>query len=102
MCNFLGSVSSPQKFEATDVKALGQNMFQLLDRWTDRVIALRSVLQLGVTAQFYLENIREIHPQGVRACRPTGRGEKGESPSPLVLLSMCFFLPSGPALCKLG
>ena len=38
VCNFLGSVSSQQKFEARD---------QLLDG---------PVLQLRVTAQFYLEN----------------------------------------------
>ena len=38
MCNFLDSVSSQQKFEVTD---------QLLDG---------PVLQLRVTAQFYLEN----------------------------------------------
>ena len=31
-CNFLGSVSWQQKFEATNVKALGQNVSQLLDR----------------------------------------------------------------------
>ena len=36
--NFLSSVSSQQKFEATDVKALGQTMSQLSDR---------SVLQLS-------------------------------------------------------
>ena len=47
VCNFLGSVSSQQKFEATDVKALRQTVSQLLDK---------SVLQLHVTAQFYLEN----------------------------------------------
>ena len=45
VCNFLGSVSSQQKFEVTDVKALCVS--QLSDR---------SVLQLRVTAQFYLEN----------------------------------------------
>ena len=38
VCNFLSSVSSQQKFEATDVKALGQTMSQLSDR---------SVLQLS-------------------------------------------------------
>ena len=27
VCNFLGSVSSQQKFEATDVKALGVSQF---------------------------------------------------------------------------
>ena len=47
VCNFLSFVSSQQKFEATDVKALGQTVSQLSDR---------SVLQLHVTAQFYLEN----------------------------------------------
>ena len=30
--NFLGSVSSQQKFEVMDVKALGQNISQLSDR----------------------------------------------------------------------
>ena len=43
VCNFLGSVSSQQKFEVTDVKALGRHSSQ-------------TVLQLRVTAQFYLEN----------------------------------------------
>ena len=42
VCNFLGSVSSQQKFEVTNVKALGASQL--------------SVLQLHVTAQFYLEN----------------------------------------------
>ena len=51
VCNFLGSISSQQKFEAMDVKALGQTMSQHL-----------------VTAQFYLENKRKIHPRGVKAC----------------------------------
>ena len=45
VCDFLSSVSSQQKFEGMDVKALG--MSQLSDR---------SVLQLHATAQFYLEN----------------------------------------------
>ena len=39
VCNFLGSVSSQQKFEAMDVKSLRQIMSQLC-----------------ITAQFYLEN----------------------------------------------
>ena len=42
-----GSVSSQQKFEAMDIKALRQTLSQLSDR---------PVLQLLVTAQFYLEN----------------------------------------------
>ena len=37
---------------------------------TDLVIALRSVLQLRVTAQFSLEKSKKTHPQGVRACQP--------------------------------
>ena len=52
-CNFLGSVSSQQKFEAMDIKALS---------------ASQSVLQLHVTVQSYLENKRKIHPQSMRAC----------------------------------
>jgi len=60
-CNVLGSVSSQEKFEATDIKVLGAS--QLLDRpcynsqvWNRRVIALR---QISVTAQFYLESSRK-------------------------------------------
>ena len=45
VCNFLNSVSSQQKFEGTDIKALRQTMSQH-----------------HVTAQFYLENKRKIHP----------------------------------------
>ena len=65
VCNFLGSVSSQQKFEVMDVKALGQNIAlgQTVSQLSDR-----SVLQLHVTGQFYLENKRKIHPRGVRAC----------------------------------
>ena len=43
-CNLLGSVSSQQKFKATDVKALGAS--QLLD----------SLCYSPRTEQFYLEN----------------------------------------------
>ena len=65
---------------------------------TDCVIALRSVLQLRVTAQFYLENSRKIHPQGARACRPKDakRREGVGSPGPLALLFIiCFSSPLG-------
>jgi hypothetical protein len=47
--------------------ALRQTMLQLVDR---------SVVQLLVTAQFYLENKRKIHPWGVRACWPKRHEEK--------------------------
>ena len=94
VCNFLGSISSQQKFEAMDVKALGQTMSQHL-----------------VTAQFYLENKRKIHPWGVKACRPKRREEKRaresgreqaseraserETPGPLAPLYLFFLLPLG-------
>ena len=100
VCNFLSSVSSQQKFEATDFTPLG--MSQLLDR---------SVLQLRVTAQFCLE--KKIHSRGLRACQPIrweGREsaltcvrERHTPPSLLAPLFICFFLlPSGPSLYKLG
>ena len=60
----LGSVSSQQRFGVTDIKAPGVTA---LGSRTDHVIALR---QISVTALFYLENSRRIHPGGVRACRP--------------------------------
>ena len=104
-CHLLGSVLSQQKFGVMDIKALG--MSQLLDRLcyssrvSNRLILDRSVLQLRVTVQFYLENSRKIHPLGVRACRSKDV-KRRESPGPLAPLFICFFLPPGPALCKLG
>ena len=47
-----------------------------LGSWTDRVTALRSLLQLRITAQFYLENSRKIYPWGVRACQPKEKRER--------------------------
>ena len=96
-------VSSQQRFGVTDIKALGasqllglgQTVLQLLDK---------SVLQLRVTALFYLDNSRKIHPRGVRTCRPKDAKRKEpetactrarESPSPLALLFIGFFLPLG-------
>ena len=55
ICNFLGSVSSQQKSEATDGPVLQPHV----------ISSDGPVLQLCVTAQFYLEN--KIHPRGVRA-----------------------------------
>ena len=102
----LGSVSLQQRFGVTDIKALsmsqlsglGQTVLQLLDK---------SVLQLHVTAVFYLDNNRKIHPPGVRACRPKDMKIRvpqraGERESPLAPLFICFSFPPGPALCKLG
>ena len=76
----------------------------------DRVIALK---QISVTALFYLEDSRRIHPGSARARQPKvtkrrewrsapARGGGREREKALWLLFLCFFLPPGPALCKLG
>ena len=92
----------------TSVTALWQTMSQLLDR---------SVLQLHVTAQFYLENKGkcilkvwgQANPKDVkkgekerergRVARKWQRGR--EAPGPLAPLFIPFFLPRA-CLCKLG
>ena len=50
VCNFLSSVSSQQKFEAMDIKALS------VSQLSDSVSALGKI---SVTAPFYLENKRK-------------------------------------------
>ena len=102
-------VSSQQRFGVMDIKAppgmsqlsgLGQTVLQLLDK---------SVLQLRITALFYLQDRRKIHLWGVRARQskdvkrraPHHTGER-EGEEPLTPLFICFFLPPGPVLCKLG
>ena len=40
------------------------------------VVQLSALGQISVTAPFYLENKRKIHPRGVRACRPKRREEE--------------------------
>ena len=71
----------------SQLSALGQTVLQLSDR---------AVIQLHVTAQFYLENKRKIHPRGLRACRPKRCEEKRESPSPVAPLFICFSPAPGP------
>ena len=73
-------------------------MLQLLDK---------SVLQLSVTALFYLEDSRKIHLRGVRAHRskdmrraPQRAGER-EGELALASLFICLSLP-GPVVCKSG
>ena len=79
----------------------------------DRVIALR---QISVTAVFYLEDTRRIHPRSVLACQPkekrlekrVGEGERekgqasGRERESALAPPFMFFPPPGPALCKLG
>ena len=95
MCNFLGSVSSQQKLEVTDFEAL--RLSQLLDR---------SVLQLRVTAQFYLENKKKyIHKAWGHAdpkdAERKGVGRGREPPGSLTHLFMFFSPHPWPAPCKL-
>ena len=81
VCNFLGSVSSQQKFEA----------------WTTvTVTCYSSVL---------FRKQRKIQPRGVRACRPKRQEEKRGllvQSVQFCLLFLCVTLTPGPALCKLG
>ena len=114
----LGSVSSQQRFGVTDIKALGvpqllglgQTMLQLsgLEQIVLQLLD-KSVLQLRVTALFYLETSRKIHPRGVRACRlkdvekiAPARRRESERPPAHWLPFLYVFYPPGPALCKLG
>ena len=80
----------------------------VLGSWTNSIIALRQII---VTALFYLEDSRRIHPQSVRACQPKAvkrrdwrstpaRGRERESKRFGSSFYM-FFPPPGPALCKL-
>ena len=84
-CNFLGFVSSQQKFEVMDVKALGTS--QLSD---------------SVTAQFYLDKGKYIlEAWGHADPKDTKRRERESmhawerDPGLLAPLFICFFLPLG-------
>ena len=74
---------------------LGQTVLQLLNK---------SVLQLSVTALFYLDDSRKIRLRGVKARRsqdgkkraPTVQAKRALAP-----LFICVSVP-GPVLCKLG
>ena len=69
--------------------------------WTDRVITLRSgtdVLQLLDRSVLQLSFIQKA-AGNMRACQPKDGKRKA---CPLAPLFICFFLPPGPVLCKLG
>ena len=98
-CMLLGSVSSQQRFGVMDIKALfvsqllglGQTVLQLSSlKRTVLQLLDKSVLQLRVTALFYLDNSRKIHPRDMRACAPAHRGERA-----LSLLCYMVFPPLG-------
>ena len=125
-CMFLGSLSRHNKYlEWRTLKPPWH--VTALRSWRDRVIALRSRMghviplrQISVTALFYLEDSRKIHPRSMRACQPKdlkrrewrstwGRERERERAHALGgrgkrfgFSFYMFFLPPGPALCKLG
>ena len=79
VCNFLGSVSLKQKFETTDGPMLQSCVISLY----------RPVLQLRVTAQFYLAS------KGKYILEAWGQADPKEKTPPgpiLALLFICFFL----------
>ena len=103
-CRLLGSLSRHSKdLEWRTLKPPGR--VTALGSWTDHVIALR---QITVTALFYLEDSRRVHPWrreesgGDPERGGGGWGSERERESPLPPLFRCCFLPPGPALCKLG
>ena len=87
VCNFLGSVLLQQKFEAMDQPAL-----QPSDG---------PVLQLHVTAKFYLESKGKYTLEMWGHADPRDAEKRGPQPNFGSFFYMFFLLP-GPALCKLG
>ena len=78
-----------------DVKALG-HVTPLRPCYSSQVLGrpCYSCWTISVTAQFYLENNKKIHPPGMRTCRPKD-AKRRESPSPLAPLFIRFLLPLG-------
>ena len=56
VCDFLSSVLSQQKFEATDVKALDVSQLSERPCLNSRTDCATAPGQISVTANFYLEN----------------------------------------------
>ena len=97
-CILLGSVSSQQKFEATDIKALGAS--QLLDNpcyssQTDQFYLEKKgkyiLMVWGHLTQKMWREDRERQRLQARG----GRERERETPGPLALLFICFILPLG-------
>ena len=94
----------------SQLSGLGQTVLQLSGlEWTILQLLDKSVLQLSVTALFYLDDSRKIHLRGMRARqskdvkrRAPQHSSERERERALWLHFLCFFLPPRPALCKLG
>ena len=112
----LSSVSSQQRFGVTDIKALGVSQLSGLGQTVLQLSGLeqtmlqlleKSVLQLHVTALFYLENSRKsilqalghVDPKTRREERP--EREREREPFPFGSSFYMSFPPPGSALCKL-
>ena len=94
VCNFLGSVSSQQRTEATDGPTL--------QPWAGPVLQLLDgpVLQLWVTAQFYLESKGKYILEAWGNADPK-HTKRREALAQFGLLFLYVFPPPlGPALCK--
>ena len=101
MCNFLGSVSSQQKFEAMNGPPL-QPSDGPVSQPSDRPVlqpSNRKVLQLWVTAQFYLESKGKYIFKAWGNADPK-HAKRREVPAQFWLLFLYVFSPPpGPALC---
>ena len=100
-----GSVWFPRFYLITTKIWSDGSAFQLVDRPASQ-LSDGPVLELRVTAQFYLENSKKIHPQGVEGM-PTQRHEERERdiktesvpvgrkdrPGPVAPLFICFSSP---------
>ena len=94
-CDHLGSVLSQQRFQATDIKALGESQLSDSPCYSSR------------TDQFDFENKRKYileawgHADSEDAKRREEKGREHtrwgerETPGPLAPLFICFFLPLG-------
>ena len=101
---FLGSLSRHNK--DLEQRTLSPWSITALGSWTNCVTALK---QISVTAPFYLEDsrrVRESERERVREserARAPVRAQEIESERKRFGSSFyMFFLPPGPALCKLG
>ena len=96
-CNRLGSVSSQQKFEAMDVKALGPSQLSDSPCYSSRT----DQFHLGKKRKYILEAWGHDDPKEAKRASECAQAEVWETPGPLAPLFM-FFPSPGPALCKLG